>query len=56
MIDSINKELSPIQSAISEYESDLGSVKRIVSEGSERAREIATKTLDEVKEAMSIDY
>lgn len=56
VIDAVNKELSEIQTAIKDYESDLGSVKRIVSEGSESAREIAAKTLEEVKEAMDIDY
>lgn len=56
VIDAVNKELSGIQTAIKDYESDLGLVKRIVSEGSENAREIAAKTLEEVKEAMNIDY
>lgn len=56
IIDAIKKELEPIQKSIKEYESDLGSVKSIVSEGSERAREEAMKTLEDVKEAMKIDY
>ncbi len=56
VIDAITKELSAIQSSIKDYEEDLGSVKRIVSEGSEYAREQAGKTLEEVKEAMGIDY
>lgn len=49
-------ELQPIQSAIAEYASNPGYVKRILTEGSEAAREEASKTLDEVKEAMGIDY
>ncbi len=56
VIDAVKEELQPIQAAISEYDADLGSVKRIISEGSELAREEATKTLLEVKEAMGIDY
>lgn len=56
IIDGINKELQPIQESISDYESDLGSVKRIVSEGSEAAREEASKTMDIVREVMGIDY
>ncbi|ARB91091.1 tryptophan--tRNA ligase [Legionella longbeachae] len=56
VVDSINKELKPIQEAITEYESDLGSVKRIVSEGSESAREVACKNLSTVREVMGLDY
>jgi tryptophanyl-tRNA synthetase len=56
VIDAIKKELHPIQADIKEYESDLGSVKRIVAEGSEEAREIANKTLEDVREAMGLDY
>jgi tryptophanyl-tRNA synthetase len=56
IIECINKELQPIQESIKEYESDLGSVKRIVSEGSDAAREEASKTMNVVREAMKIDY
>lgn len=56
VIDAIRKELQPIQASIKDYESDIGSVKRIVAEGSEQAREEANKTLSEVREAMGLDY
>ncbi|MGQ3891411.1 tryptophan--tRNA ligase [Legionella sp. CNM-4043-24] len=56
VIDAINKELAPIQASIKEYESDLPSVKRLVSDGSEAAREEAHKTLKEVREVMGLDY
>ena len=56
IIDAINQELEPIQASIKSYEADLGSVKRIVAEGSEQAREEASKTLDHVREAMGLDY
>lgn len=56
VIDAINKELQPIQEAIVEYEKDLGSVKRIVAEGSEAAGEEAAKTMNDVREAMGLDY
>ncbi|MDI9818840.1 MULTISPECIES: tryptophan--tRNA ligase [unclassified Legionella] len=56
VIDAINQELKPIQTAIKEYEADLGSVKRIVAEGSEAAREEANKTLNDVRETMGLDY
>lgn len=56
VIDAINQELHPIQASIKNYEADLGSVKRIVAEGSEQAREEAGKTLNHVREAMGLDY
>jgi len=56
VIDAVKKELEPIQLLIREYDADLGSVKRIVSEGSEQAREEAIKTLTDVREAMGMDY
>ena len=56
IVDGINQELKPIQIAIKELEADMPAVKRVVAEGSERAREEATKTLSSVREAMGIDY
>jgi tryptophanyl-tRNA synthetase len=56
VIDAVQSELSPIQTAIKDYEEDMSSVKRIVSEGSEQAREEANKTLTDVREAMGLDY
>ncbi len=56
VIDAVKEELIPIQTAIKEYEEDLGSVKRVVAEGSEQAREEATKTLNEVREVIGLDY
>lgn len=56
VVDAIQSELAPIQAAMKEYEQDKASVKRIVAEGSERAREEANKTLSDVREAMGLDY
>lgn len=56
VIDSINQELKPIQSNIRDLEEDMGSVKRLVAEGSEAAREEANKTLKDVREVMGLDY
>lgn len=56
LIDAINQELAPIREKAKEYESDPGLVKSILAEGSEAARDEARETLDEVKEAMGIDY
>ncbi len=56
VIDAIQREIAPIAQSIIEYESDLGSVKRIVAEGSEQARDEASKTLHEVRLAIGLDY
>lgn len=56
VIDAVNRELQPLQLSIKEYEADLSSVKRIVADGSEQARDEANKTLNDVREAMGLDY
>lgn len=56
VIDAIEKELAPIREAAKEYEDDPQLVKAILLEGSEAAREEARETLDEVREAMHLDY
>lgn len=56
VIEAVNRELAPIQVSIKEYQDDLSSVKRIVAEGSEQAREEANKTLSDVREVMGLDY
>jgi tryptophanyl-tRNA synthetase len=56
VIDSVLRELEPIQERAREYESDLTTVRSIVDEGNEAAREVARDTLDEVRKAMGIAY
>lgn len=56
VIDSVLKELKPIQERAREYEDDLATVKSIVDEGIEAAREVARDTLDDVRKAMGIAY
>ena len=56
LIDTVNQELKPIQTAIKEYEADLGFVKRIIADGSEAARTEARKTLDDVRGVMGLAY
>ena len=48
--------LRPIREKREEYEKDKGEVLNILLEGSKDARDIAAKTLDEVKEAMFLKY
>ncbi|MCR4604693.1 MAG: tryptophan--tRNA ligase [Eubacterium sp.] len=50
------EELSPIQARRKELEKDVPAVMEILRQGSIEAREVAAKTLAEVKHAMRIDY
>ncbi len=52
----IQEELEPIRIRREEYEKDISAVYDILKSGSEHAREIAAQTLDEVKNAMRINY
>ena len=56
LIDSILKEQSPIRERAREYQEDTETVRGIISDGSEAAREVARETLTEVKQAMGLDY
>jgi tryptophanyl-tRNA synthetase len=49
-------ELKPIQERAREYENDMATVRSIVDEGNEAAREVARDTLDDVRKAMGIAY
>ena len=48
--------ISPIRNRRKEYASDLESIYNILKEGTKKANEIANKTLEEVKNAMGINY
>ena len=52
----IQAELEPIRARRKEYEKDIPAVCEILKAGSERARELAAQTLDEMKKAMKINY
>ena len=52
----LQEELEPIRARRKEYEKDISAVYDILKAGSENARTLATKTLDEVKQAMKINY
>ena len=56
IIDCVLSELKPIQERAREYENDLTTVRSIVDEGNEAAREVARDTLDDVRKAMGIAY
>lgn len=56
VIDAVLAELKPIQLRAREYEEDLTTVKAIVANGNEAARDEARDTLEEVRKAMGIAY
>jgi len=56
LIDSILKEQSPIRERAREYQEDSETVRGIISDGCEAAREIARETIVEVKQAMGLEY
>ena len=39
-----------------EYEKDLGLVRKIIHEGNDKARDMARQTLAEVRQAMGLEY
>jgi tryptophanyl-tRNA synthetase len=54
--DIMQETLKPIRERRTEYEKDKGEVLNLLLSGSKKAREIAAKTLDEVKTAMMLKY
>lgn len=56
VIDSIVAELEPIRERAKQYENNVSLVKSIINEGSEKARDMARDTLQEVRQAMGLNY
>jgi len=56
VIDKMNAELEPIRERAKNYEDNLDVVKNIMREGSEKARAEARKTMDDVRQAMKLNY
>lgn len=52
----IQEELEPIRKRRKEYKKDIPAIYEILKKGSEKAEEVAAKTLSEVKSAMKINY
>ncbi len=46
--------LTPVRERYSELRSDEGELERIFAEGAEKARAIASETLDDVRQAMGV--
>jgi len=56
LIDCIRKETGEFRERAKEYEEDPELVRNIISEGTERARDIARETMDVVRDAMGLNY
>ena len=56
VIDAILKEQTPIRERAKEYQEDKETVKAMISDGCEAARDIARETMEEVREAMGLNY
>ncbi|MGD8407798.1 MAG: tryptophan--tRNA ligase [Thiohalophilus sp.] len=56
VIDAIRAELEPIHERAEEYQQDTGLVRKIINEGSDRARDTARQTIQEVRQAMGLEY
>jgi tryptophanyl-tRNA synthetase len=52
----INRMLDPIRARRAEYEKDIPEIFNILKKGSDAAREAAAQTMDEVRNAMRINY
>mgnify|MGYP002009823559 FL=1 len=56
LIDAVLKEQEPIRERANEYLNDPETVRGIIAEGCDAARDIAKETLDDVREAMGLSY
>ena len=52
----INNMLEPMRQRRKEFEQDIPEINNILKKGSDKARETAAQTMDEVRKAMRIDY
>ena len=56
LMEVLNAELAPIRQRRAEFTKDLPTVMDILKAGSDRANQVAAQTLDEVKDAMGLNY
>ena len=56
VIDAVVAELRPIKDKANQFEENPSSVRAITAEGSEKARDVAKETLDDVRQAMGLNY
>ncbi len=56
VIDAVVTELRPIKEKARQFEENPSSVRAIIAEGTEKARDVAKETLDDVRQAMGLNY
>jgi len=56
VIDAVLAELAPIQERARRYTADPGTVRNIIADGNEKARDLARETMRDVREAMGLNY
>lgn len=56
IVDAVQKELAPIQERANEYLEDETTVKSIIREGCDEARDVARDTLEDVRAAIGLTY
>ena len=56
VIDAVLAELAPIRERAEQYLSNPGLVRSIIEEGSDKARDVARETLQEVRSAIGLNY
>lgn len=56
VIDAVVAELLPIKEKAKQFEENPSSVRAIIAEGTEKARDVAKETLDDVRQAMGLNY
>ncbi|MBI1423143.1 MAG: tryptophan--tRNA ligase [Gammaproteobacteria bacterium] len=56
VIEAVLAELAPIQERARQFEQDKGLVRNIIHEGTEKARDVARQTMQEVRQAMGLEY
>jgi len=56
VVEAVLQELKPMQERARQFEQQPDLVRRIIQEGSERARQVASETMQEVRQAMSLNF
>ncbi len=56
VIDAVLEELRPIQEKAKQFEDDPNAVRAIIAEGNDKARDSARETLNDVRQAMGLNY
>ncbi|VAW95238.1 Tryptophanyl-tRNA synthetase [hydrothermal vent metagenome] len=56
IIEAIQSEVATIRERTKEYEADKQLVRSVINEGTEKARDIARQTLEEVRQVMGLSY